>query len=185
MTIESDAAVREAALAEMAADAKLSAVLTLWNGLAAGGALPKPRELDATVLPPFVLPYITILEPVDHGRIFNIRLVGTASVAVAGRDFTGRRLDEAMSEPVLSLTEERYRTAIAQRRPVLACADYVMSDGSTIRNLIMAFPMSTDGIAVDRILGVFSPKSDLLARQTLRTLDHVVTRKPTRSLYVV
>lgn len=175
----------EAARAEVAADAKLSQVLELWRRLAIEGGLPRPRDMDAIALPTFVLPYVTVLDVIDGGRTFHVRLVGTASVAAAGRDFTGKRLDEAMSPQMLNVTAERYRAAIVHRRPILGYAEYAMPDGSTIRNLIMSLPLASDGTTVDRILGVFSPKSDWLARQALRTQDALAYRKPTRSFVVL
>jgi len=172
---------RQVALAEISSDPKLSAVLEYWRGKAREGGLPRPGDIDPTGLPPSVLPYLTILDVIDGGDIFRVRLVGTASVSAAGRDFTGRYLDATMSGDVLAAALERYRAAIAHRRPVLGYAEYKMADGSTIRNLLMALPLSSDGLVVDRILGVFGPRSDWLAQQALRNLDALASSKPKRS----
>ena len=174
----------EAARAEVAGDARLSAVLQVWLQAAGEHGVPRPRDMSALTLPPQVLPFITLLDAIDGGRSFRIRLVGTASVSAAGRDFTGRMLHEAMTGFLLQAAENRYRAAIAYRRPILASSEYSMPDGSSIRNLIMAMPLSSDGDVVDRIIGVFSPKSDWLVRQALRTQDALAYRKPVRSLMV-
>ncbi len=175
---------RRAALAEVAADAKLAPIFDYWHKTARDGVLPRPRDIDPVTLPPFVLPYLTLLDVVDGGRTFRIRLVGTASASAVGRDFTGQELEAAMSGDVLVATLDRYRAAIAHRRPILAFAEYAMPDGSTVKNTIMTLPLSSDGQVVDRLLGVFSPQSEWLAQQSLRGYDSLAYRKPMRS-YVV
>ena len=107
------------------------------------------------------------------------------NVAAAGRDYTGSYIEDSMSGDPLAASRERYSAVMTHRRPVLGYAEYAMRDGSTVRNLIMTLPLSSDGQAVDRLLGVFSPKSQWLAQQALRNLDSLAYQKPTRSHVVL
>jgi hypothetical protein len=183
---DSDAAeARLAAFSEIAGDPILVAILDYWQSQSREGLPPRPRDIDPILLPPAVLPYVTLLDVVDGGAAFNIRLVGSANVSAAGRDFTGKRLDTAMLGDLLAATSERYCAAVTSRRPVVGYADYAMPDGSTIRNVLMTLPMSSDGVAVDRLLSVFRPRSEWLAQQALRNFDSLAYRKPVRSYIVL
>jgi hypothetical protein len=183
---DSDAAeARLAAQSEIARDPTLTAILDYWPSQSRAGALPRPRDIDLVLLPPNVLPYLTLLDVVDGGAAFNIRLVGSANVSAAGGDFTGKRLDTVMSGDLLAATLERYRAAVTSRRPVLGYAEYAMPDGSSVRNLLMTLPMSSDGVAIDRLLSVFRPRSEWLAQQSLRNFDSLAYQKPVRSHVVL
>ena len=162
---------QRAALAEIAADPKLGPIFEYWRGKCRDSGLPQPSDIDPAGIPPSILPYLTLLDVIDGGRTFRVRLVGTASAAAVGGDYTGRYLDETMSGDVLEAALDRYRAATVQRRPVLGHADYVMVGGDRVRNLLMTLPLSTDGAIVDRLLGVYSPRSDWLSRRALRNLD--------------
>ncbi len=185
MTDPEAEAARQIALADIAGDSRLAAVFDYWCARAGEGRLPRPRDIDPTELPPAVLPFITLLDVIDGGATFRIRLVGTGNVAAAGRDFTGRDIAESMPGDVLVAALERYRAAIAHRRPVLGVTEHTMRDGSTVKNLLIVLPLASDGHAVDRILGVFSPRSQWLAQQALRNLDDLSDRKPKRSHIVL
>ena len=172
LTDITSAEAREAALAEIAADPKLGPALDYWRTKCAGSTLPRPADIDPAGFPRAVLPYLTLLDVVEGGKTFRVRLVGTASSAAVGDNYTGRYLDETMSGEVLAAALARYRAAIEHRRPVLAYAEYKMTlSGDQVRNLLMTLPLSSDGTVVDRLLGVYSPKSDWLARRALRNLD--------------
>ena len=175
---------KRAALAEIADDPKLAPILDYWHRAAGEGGLPRPCDIDPITLPPSILPYLTLLDVVDGGASFRIRLVGTASASAIGRDYTGQDLATAMSGDVLVATLDRYRAAITHQRPILASAEYAMPDGTSVKNLLMTLPLSSDGVGIDRLLGVFSPRSEWLAQQSLRGLDYLAYRKPARS-YVI
>ncbi len=182
--IEADDA-RQSALTEISNDGKLAAVLEYWRQRATERTLPRPRDIDPTELPPAALPFFTILDVIEGGRTFRIRLVGTANVSAAGRDFTGRDITESMSGGVLTAALERFRATIAHRRPVLGYAEFATRDGSIVKNLILTLPLSSDGHAVDRLLSVFAPKSQWLAQQALRNLDSLLYCRPKQSHVVL
>ena len=186
MTSSDSVEARQAALAEISGDAKLTAVLDYWRTKAGDGAVAAPeRDRSGGPAARRSPPFLTILDVLDGGENFRIRLVGTASAQAAGKDFTGKTVDQAMSGDVLTATLARYRAVIAHRRPVLGYSEYALADGSTIKNLLMTLPLSSDGIVVDRLLGVFSPKSNWHAEQSLRHLDAGAYRKPQRSHIVL
>ena len=182
---ESDEAKRTA-LAEASADAKLGPMLRYWSAKCREcGGLPRPSDVDAAELPAGVLPYLTLLDVIDGGRTFRVRLVGTASAAAVGADHTGKYLDETMPSDVLDAALGRYRAAIAHRRPVLTLSDYDMLGGERVRNRMMVLPLSSDGITVDRLLGVYGPSSNWLAQRALRDLDTAPYLPPKRSQIVL
>ncbi len=176
---------QRAALAEMAADPKLGPVYDYWRLKCRESGLPRPGDIDPAHIPPGILPYLTLLDVIDGGTTFRVRLVGTASAAASGGDHTGKYLEETMPGEVLAAALARYRAAIAHRRPVLTYADYDMLGGERVRNRMMVFPLSSDGAVVDRLLGVFSPSSEWLAQRALRDLDTAPYLPPKRSQIVL
>jgi hypothetical protein len=90
-----------------------------------------------------------------------------------------------MAGDVFTAAQARYRAAILHRRSVLGFAEYELQDGTKVKNLLIALPLSSDGQVVDRIFGAFSPRSEWLARQALRNLNTLAHYKTVRTHVVL
>ena len=183
MADDGSAASRQAALEEIAEDPACAAMLAFWQAHSEGGTLPKPQAIHPTAFPASLLPKLVILDVIDGPR-FRVRLMGTGLTTAFGVDFTGRFLDEAIPEELLVTAREHWCAAVAHRRPVYAYAEYRFPDRPSIKNRILMLPLSSDGSIVDRILIVFSPKSERLAREAVFGLKPAFDSSARRS-YVI
>jgi hypothetical protein len=123
-----------------------------WDGKRSGRRMPRRSELDPIEIPQ-LLPNIMIVEVVDNER-FRFRLVGTAIVQAFGQDSTGRFLDEITNGEYRDFILGVYRGVCRHGRPVFAASEFVTSKGyAVIANRLM-LPLSEDGSAVDRIIGI-------------------------------
>lgn len=77
--------------------------------------MPRRAEFTAETLRPW-LPNIVILDQIDIR--YRFRLVGTAIVAIAGRDATGKYLDEIVSPLFYSAVIASYGRAATLARPI-------------------------------------------------------------------
>lgn len=87
----------------------------LWRRARGTGLVPRRAEFTAETLHPW-LPNIVILDQVDVR--YRFRLVGTAIVAIAGRDATGKYLDEIVSPHFYSSVIAPYGRAANLARPI-------------------------------------------------------------------
>jgi hypothetical protein len=53
-------------------------------------SMPRKCDIDATEIPPRLLPNLQLIDVIDGGARFRYRLVGTASVEAFGDDYTGK-----------------------------------------------------------------------------------------------
>jgi hypothetical protein len=150
---------QQTALTEIGADPRLAVVYEYWCTLTGDHDVPAFGRLDPVDLSPAVLPYVTLLDVIDGGRLFRVRLVGTGTTDAFGREATGTDLDEAAAGHILTAALERYRTVLAHRRPVLDIVEYTVSQGPTFKTRHLTVPFSTKAPLIDRLLGVYSPSS--------------------------
>lgn len=160
---------RETSLGEIAGDRRLAAVYGYWCKLCGENDLPGANQFDPVELPAAILPYLTLLDVIDGGRSFRVRLVGTGTTVAVGRNATGDHLNTTMTGDVVAGAITRYRRVLEARRPVLDVVRYETPEGS-FTNRLLTLPLSAETGAIDRLLGVYSPTSLRLAKQILRDL---------------
>ena len=96
-------------------DERLAALLAIWRAAGApGGGLPRREDFTARMLGK-QLQHLTFVEIVE-GR-YRFRLFGTALSRFTG-DWTGKFLDEAVAEPMLTSWLATYDTAVEARAPL-------------------------------------------------------------------
>jgi hypothetical protein len=137
-------------------DRRWALLLEYWNWLAQQvGRLPRRAEIDATQLPPQLLPNIFLVDVVDSdaGPRFRFRLLG-AAIAARETIKPGQFLDDyegaipdAMRAQYLACMERR----VSIRRSNLAW-DHPTKE--FISYHVMLLPLSSDGSTVDTILGL-------------------------------
>ncbi|WP_162915088.1 PAS domain-containing protein [Desertibaculum subflavum] len=142
--------------------AEAGPLFDLWNAKRAGRAMPARRDLGPVELRPW-LAQIMLLEVIEGGRDFRIRLLGTDAVQGVGVDVTGRMLSEIPAAPDLLVRFlAEYRAVVASARPGRALHDYVSpTSGRRIVFERLALPLSDDGTTVNMILAL---RRDLIGR---------------------
>lgn len=142
-------------------DRRWALLLEYWNRLAQQvGRLPRRGEIDATQLPPQLLPNIFLVDVVSDGvgggrgaPRFRFRLLGAA---IAARETVkpGQFLDdyeESIPSDMLAQYLACLKRRVSIRRTNLAW-DHPTKE--FIAYHVMLLPLSSDGTAVDTILGL-------------------------------
>jgi hypothetical protein len=70
-------------------------------------------------MPPGILPQLMMID-VEDGQRFRFRLVGSATVSLAGAEWGGRYIDEVIGADALNFMASSFRMAIALKRPIFA-----------------------------------------------------------------
>src|SRR5882757_2741386 len=70
---------------------RLQFLLTHWENLRRGRALPHVKDIDPLEIGP-VLGYVALTDPVEDGQNFRYRLYGSTLAAISGFDMTGKLL---------------------------------------------------------------------------------------------
>lgn len=134
----------------------------LWNAMRAGRAMPARRDLGPVELRPW-LAQIMLLEVVDGGRDFRVRLLGTDAVQGVGIDMTGKLLSELPARPdIVAGFLAEYRAVATSARPGRNLHDYISpTSGRRVLFERLALPLSDDGATVNMILAL---RHDLIGR---------------------
>jgi hypothetical protein len=142
-------------------DETVAALRGLWERLK-GEAVVPPRSAFTPELLKRWLPNIVIV--VAIGGRFNVRLAGTAAVRFAGRDFTGKFLDEVVHSDQYERTVAPYRRAIAIGESVedeILPQQFIAPDGTSLAGRRLVMPCSSDGQTIDRfVVGLFLYQPD-------------------------
>jgi hypothetical protein len=99
----------------------LRALVAYWRAAAAGAAMPGRAAIDPVTMPRVVLPHVFIaaVEAAADGTArFRYTLIGTAVVALTGRDVTGREIGPDIYGANAETVLQPFRQVLAERRPV-------------------------------------------------------------------
>ena len=133
-------------------DPVLGPALAYWERKRGTRHAPARRDIDATELPPSLLPYLQITElAATSGRI-RFRLVGTGIVEAYGADLTGKYMDEVYSAERLRHVEANYRAACESMRPVLVVNRYHSSRPVSLVCHRLVMPLAGDSATIHQFL---------------------------------
>lgn len=135
-------------------DPVLGPALAYWTLKRGTNAMPGKRDIDPIELPRKLLPNIQIIEIVEGGARFRYRLVGTASVAAFGSDYTGRYVDEMFSDDRLNFIRHIYSTVHTTKIPLFSLNRYHTPKNIDLFAYRIYMPLSEDGNVASHILGV-------------------------------
>jgi hypothetical protein len=98
---------------------RLSALLGIWKSVKGERALPKRSDFSARILAKHLrdITFVDRIEEPGHGRRYRFRLFGSALSRFTG-DWTGKFLDEAVSEPFLPSWLATYDTVVEMAQPL-------------------------------------------------------------------
>jgi hypothetical protein len=142
-----------------------------WAGLLGDGAFPVLADLQTDQLPDFA-PHSVHLDFTDGVEDPRIAFLGEKLAAECGTDKIITRLSDVPGRSLLSRITDHYMQILANEAPIGFEAEFVNRHGHTILYRGILLPFSSDGAAIDHILGVINWKeladpatSDSLARE--------------------
>lgn len=133
-------------------DPILGPALAYWERKCGTRLVPARRDIDATELPPSLLPFLQITERAAASGRIRFRLVGTGIVEAYGADLTGKYMDEVYSAERLRYVEANYRAACASMRPVLVVNRYHSSRPVSLVCHRLVMPLANDDTTIHQFL---------------------------------
>ena len=131
----------------------LQALYDLW--LTKGnGRIPRRGDIDPMLeCDPRLLPQLFLLDVLRDPLDFRYRVIGTAIVAVEGRDNTGRRLGECGFGRYETMLRTVYEKVVAERAPLGVTGTMLWRGTDPLEVEAVHLPLTTQGRSVDMILG--------------------------------
>lgn len=131
------------------------------------------------------LPHLFLLDVIRPEMRFRARLVGTATVAAIGFDYTGQHLDEVISEPHLSTVERDLRdvaeTGVLHYRVTTMAWDD--REHAVYHRLYLPFTVNSDRI--DMVMGIAKTVDDGDRTARKRPLAAIIESPATRTARIV
>jgi hypothetical protein len=130
----------------------LRALYTYWQELRCGGPCPARADIDPSAIVG-VLSDIALFDVEDSPRRYRIRLMGARIVSWYGCDLTGSYLDEIDLGDGPGITFSILDEVVDRIVPGHMTGAYTKQDGLTIRYERLFMPLSSNGGAVDMVIG--------------------------------
>lgn len=118
------------------------------------GRLPGRQDIDPTKLKA-LLPFINLVDVErnpDGGLRFRFRLTGTLQTEVAGREISGRYLEDAVLPQYVERIRNNMRKCVNTGKPVYDRFPMPHPDRDFIDTERVYFPLARDGETVDMLL---------------------------------
>lgn len=133
----------------------LSLTLSIWNTIRDGREMPARRDIDPVALPRNLLPHLLLVDVLREPALrFRWRLIGTGITNTLGRDSTGRYWDELYDAETHAEISSAVQWVIRHRRPLRSVGRAPLPERSFLHSENLNLPLSSDGAAIDMILGV-------------------------------
>jgi hypothetical protein len=132
------------------------------------GLLPGRQHIDPVALRA-VLPFVNLVDverDAASGLRFRFRLVGTVQTTAAGREISGKYLEEAVEPKYLERIRANMTAAVEQRRAIYDRFNMPHPDRDFIDSERIYFPLARDGVTVDMLLILNLYPDDEPARPT-------------------
>lgn len=139
-------------------DPKIRKVYDYWSGKCRGDLLPARGEIDPVDIYD-CLSWLMILDVIDGGRDFRIRLAGSQVEEAHDRTLKGVMLGELGEGAELAAMLERLRAVVAGRTPDFRPASLAMVGRSFLEFERVALPLAENGGAVSHLLCCYAPRS--------------------------
>jgi hypothetical protein len=117
------------------------------------GRLPGRQDIDPSRLKA-LLPFINLVDvEYDAGELrFRFRLVGTLQTEVAGREISGRYLEDAVLPEFMERIRNNMRKCVTTRKPVYDRFPMPHPERDFIDTERVYFPLARDGETIDMLL---------------------------------
>lgn len=133
------------------------ALFDYWRSRFPETGLPGRQHLDPVDIPS-LLSMLYLVDVVRSGAQprFRYRLLGTDITARAGRDMTGRWLDDVFADPqIYARIKQVYIDIIDTLEPHLGIFNIVAPGREYVRANRIVLPLASDGESVDMLLGMW------------------------------
>lgn len=119
-----------------------------------GGVLPIPAsKLAPEVVPPALLPHMSIMEVLPGGSDYRFRFVGAEIAKILGRDSTGKRFSEVDYPPAARERTSQYFEAVTGAGlPIWARDRGRWFPTLRVAVAALLLPASTDGKTIDLVV---------------------------------
>ena len=139
-------------------DPRLRRFYDYWQSKHRGDRLPGRQDIDPLEIPD-LLPHVSMVDVVGKGgdMRFRFRLVGTAYVHIAGREYTGAFIEDVFEADDAVRLQAAYREIVETRQPHYWSTSIVVRGNPPVRYARLMVPLASDGDTVDILMGVFFP----------------------------
>jgi hypothetical protein len=127
-------------------------VFAYWASLRDGAQLPGRRHLDPGGIKR-LLPTISLIDVLQGGSDYRVRLAGTGLYGVYGREITGKRLGEVYNTAAADYWRAELGQVVRERRPAVGAHNLGWRGASHLSILWLRLPLASNGAEVDMILG--------------------------------
>lgn len=125
-------------------------LVAYWLAHCGNRPMPARRDIDPLTIPRAALPHVFLVDVEAEGR-FRYRLIGTAIVAMTGRDITGQEISAQTYGQHAETVLRPFRRVAAERRPLAARLEASSGDVPLVTESVF-LPLGVDG-PVDMVLG--------------------------------
>jgi hypothetical protein len=131
---------------------KLLSLLEYWMEKKAGRFAPARRDIHPEEMRE-LLPHVFLVDVEERPIRFRFRLVGTDIVQSFGIDLTGRYIEELDFSDRPPSMLACYAAVVTTREPSCHAVHFTRGSGRHLSYERMILPLSSDGTAVDMLLG--------------------------------
>ncbi|MDY0882924.1 PAS domain-containing protein [Dongia soli] len=129
----------------------LARLYDYWRGLCRGRFAPSRADIDPTELG-FILPRLLMFDVLDGGDDFRVRLAGSGTFNLHGRDITGMLVSNFTPAAFREAVASSYRQIVRDRLPVYVRNTYWRNGIEVDAYHVLRLPLSSDGENVNIIL---------------------------------
>lgn len=124
-----------------------------WDARRGSRRMPRRADLDPLRDIPRLLRHIQLVEVVDGGRRFRLRVIGTRIVEALGTDGTGKCLDEIFSGERLTYVERAFHEVCQAKAACFFRDNYKTSREIDLIANRLFLPLSDDDETVSQVFG--------------------------------
>ncbi len=141
-------------------DPRLRRLYEYWSVARGGRRFPARRDIDPLDIP-YVLGNLMLVDVLHDPERFRVRLHGTAMVARAGYDLTGKQIEELPISEFRDYVLERCRQLVRAPEPLWVQHDREL-DGRRFHYQALWLPFSDDDIGVSMLMCalIYAPSGD-------------------------
>jgi len=138
-------------------DPRAREFLNYWTAHCADGEPPHRADIDPPIDIPRLVPEIYLVNVVDRGRDYVVRLIGTRLAARYGSDATGRSLGELTAGAYRSMIFGLLRAVLDTRRPVYSITNYLQPDRNhlIVERLMVPLLGDENDVSIIMVMQVF------------------------------
>lgn len=147
-------------------------MLEYWESRAVEG-VPGRGDIDPLMDVPRLAPDLFMVNVIDGGADFVVRLVGTRVVERYGNDSTGQSIRSLTGGIYRQAILALFRSCVERRRPIHSLTNYLHPDRphSTVERLMMPLREAGDDVTIVLTIQLFHDAPDLVARPLRQVVE--------------